>query len=153
MFIFIAIASETKPNHQNLLPYFEGVSDWKKLGVHLLPEKYTSLISDIDKTYKQDVNECKWALIREYLKVGNVSWDKVIDALKMSDHPSIAEKIQSDIFNMGDVSARSSTNHEKNEQSHNTTGKTTECYVPNCYVIIYTKLPKLYKKLNLVQGA
>ena len=102
--MFILLASDTKPNYQNLLPYFEGVSDWKQLGVYLLPEKYNSRINDIDKVHKLDIAECRWKLITEYLKVGEVSWDKVIYALQKSGHPNIAKKVRRDIFNIDDVS-------------------------------------------------
>jgi len=64
----------------------------------LLPENYTAQVNVIDQTHKSDVNQCKWELLTEYFKVGDVSWNKVIDALEKSRHHNIAEKIKSDIF-------------------------------------------------------
>lgn len=111
------------PNYQNLFPYFEDVSDWKKLGLHLLPETCTSRINDIDKNHKHDVAECRWALITEYLKVGELSWQKVIYALQKSGYPNIVEKIKRDIFNIDDPSTRLPTDHKRHKQLPSTIGK------------------------------
>ena len=87
-----------KPSLPTLLPYFEHVDNWKLLGTYLLPEKYVPrLINDIDETYK-NVDECRWALIREYLKVGEVSWNKVIDSMEKSRFSNVAKMIKNDIF-------------------------------------------------------
>ena len=86
------------------------------------------MINDIDKNYKHDVAECRWTLITEYLKVGEVSWDKVIYALQKSGYPNIAKTIRSDIFNTGELSTRS-TGHNKHKLSSNTTGKLIEHHV------------------------
>ena len=120
------VLTSDQPNHQNLLPYFEGVSEWKQLGLYLLPEKYTSRINDIDKSHKQYVPDCRWELTTEYLKVGEVSWNKVIYALEKSGHPNIAGNIRRDVFNIDDVSIRPSTDQQ---QSHNTTGNVILCIV------------------------
>ena len=125
---FVATCSISgQPSQLNLLPYVEGVSDWKRFGLYLLPETHTFLINDIDKNHKHDVAECRWALITEYLKVGEVSWDKVIYALQKSGNPNIAVKIRRDIFNNDDPSTKSSTDHERHEQSPNTIGKLYMC--------------------------
>ena len=90
--------------------------------MYLLPTKYASKVNDIDENHKQDVEACRWALITEYLKVGEVSWNKVINALEKSGHPNIAEKIRGDTLNIDDVASKSSTDHERHE-SHSATGK------------------------------
>ena len=116
-----------QPNYHNLIPYFDGVSNWKQLGVYLLPTKYASKINDIEKNHKQDVEECRWALITEYLKVGEVSWNKVIYALEKSGHPNIAEKIRGNIFIMdASVTNMSNTDQEIPKQS---IGKVNNCSV------------------------
>lgn len=92
------------------------------MGAYLLPAKYASKINDIDKNHKQDVEECRWALITEYLKVGEVSWNKVVYALEKSGHPNTAEKIRDDIFNMDDVATKPLIDHERHEQSHSAIG-------------------------------
>ena len=97
---FISLIASDEPNYQNLLPYFEDVSNWKQFGAFLLPKKYGSRINDIDDSYKGNVTECRWALIREYLKVGEISWKQVLNALEKSNHTNVAEKIKKDIFNI-----------------------------------------------------
>ena len=99
---FLLVASD-QPDYQNLHPYLTDVSDWKQLAVHLLPREHISLIDEIDRTYKGDVGECRWELIRKYLRVGEVSWNKVIYALEKSDHPNIAKKIKKEVLKIDDV--------------------------------------------------
>ena len=117
-----SLVVSTPPNYHNLIPYFEGVTNWKQLGAYLLPTKYASKINDIDENHKQDVEACRWELITEYLKVGEVSWNKVINALEKSGHPNIAKKIRGDTLNIDDVVSKPSTDHERHE-SHSATGK------------------------------
>ena len=88
---FFLLVATDKPKQTTLLPYFEGVADWKKLGLYLLPEKYQTRIEDIAATYNGNVAECRGALIREYLKVGELTWNKVIFAFENSGNPNIAK--------------------------------------------------------------
>ena len=84
---------------QTLLPYIEHVDNWKSLGTYLLPKEYIPrVINDIEKTHKGSVEECRWALLTEYLKSGEVSWNKVIDSLEKSHYPNVAKMINKDIF-------------------------------------------------------
>jgi len=62
--------------------------------LYLLPEKYQFEIDIINTTHKGNVTECRFALIRTYLKVGEVSWNKVIDALEKSVNDNIAKDIK-----------------------------------------------------------
>ena len=63
----------------------------------MLPEKYVPWrINDIDGSYK-GIDECRWALLREYLKVGEVSWNKVIDSMEKSHFSNVAKMIKNDI--------------------------------------------------------
>ena len=76
----------------------EHVDDWKRLGAHLLPEKYIPhLLNQIERTYKGNVDDCRGALLSEYVKAGNVSWDKVIDSLEKSRYSNVAKMIKQDI--------------------------------------------------------
>ena len=61
--------------------------------------------------------QCRLALIREYLKVGEISWHKVIDTFEKSGNPNIAKKIRSDMFNIDDLSTTLSSDHERHDQS------------------------------------
>ena len=99
MFIHIinCIAS-VQPTYTKLLPYIEHVDNWKLFGTHLLPEKYTRVINDIDRTCKGDVDDCRRALLTEYFKNGEVSWNKVISSLEKSHYSNVAKNIQKDIF-------------------------------------------------------
>ena len=98
--MFISVAS-VEPTYQTLLPYLYYVDNWKSLGAFLLPGKYIPQVTnDIDRTHKGNVEECRGALLTEYLKVGEVSWDKVIDSLEKSRYSNVAKMIKKDIFNI-----------------------------------------------------
>ena len=94
--MLLTVASD-KPTYVDLLPYMEHVDDWYKLGTHLLPKKYIPhLLNQIDRTHKGNVDDCRGALLLEYIKAGNVSWDKVIDSLEKSRYSNVAEMIKQD---------------------------------------------------------
>jgi len=76
----------------------EDVSDWEVVGAHLLPAESAAQIAVIDKTHKGDVTECKISLFQLYLRVGDVSWNTVITALRKAKYPHIAQKIQDDFL-------------------------------------------------------
>ena len=97
-FFLFTLASH-KPTYQKLLPYMEYVDDWKVLGTQLLPGKYIPhLLKEIERTHKSNVSDCRGALLSEYIKVGEVSWDKVIDSLEKSHYHNVAEMIKQDII-------------------------------------------------------
>ena len=84
-----------QPTYQNLLPYIEHVDDWKLLGTYLLPNEYTPrVINDNNRTHRGDVDECRHTLLLEYIKVGEVSWSKVINSLEKSCHSNVAKMIK-----------------------------------------------------------
>ena len=73
----------------------EHVDNWKALGAHLLPEKYIPhLLNEIERTHKGNVDDCRGALLSEYIKVGEVSWNKVIDSLEKSRYCNVAKMIK-----------------------------------------------------------
>ena len=79
----------------------EHVDNWKALGAHLLPEKYIPhLLNEIERTHKGNVDDCRGALLSEYIKVGEVSWNKVIDSLEKSRYCNVAEMIKQDTFKL-----------------------------------------------------
>ena len=95
--ILLLTVAPHKPTYVNLLPYMEYVDNWKVLGTHLLPEKYIPhLLNEIDRTHKGNVGDCRGTLLSEYIKVGNVSWDKVIDSLEKSHYSNVADMIKQD---------------------------------------------------------
>ena len=58
--------------------------------MYLLPAGDIVAVENIDKTYKGDVEQCKLALFRKYMEVGDRSWTTVISALKKSGYKNIA---------------------------------------------------------------
>jgi len=96
---FLLFLSVDKPKYATLEPYFKRASNWKQLGFKLLPEKYHYEVNDIDAS-KKEVKDCKLELLLAYFRVGDVSWDKVIDALENSGNDNIAKDIKKDIFNI-----------------------------------------------------
>ena len=97
---YVIIVCSDQPTYPDILPYIEHVDNWKLLGTHLLPKKYIPrIINDIDRTYKGNVEDCRAALLTEYIKVGEVSWNKIIDSLERSRYSNVSEMIKKDIFN------------------------------------------------------
>ena len=95
--LLLTIASH-EPTYWNLLPYMEHVDDWKALGAHLLPVKYIPhVLNEIERMHKGYVGDCRSGLISEYIKVGEVSWYKVIDSLEKSRYYNVAEMIKQDM--------------------------------------------------------
>ena len=93
------VEPSVEPSYRNLLSYFEHVDNWRLLGSYLLPEEYTPrLLNDIERSYNGRVGECRAALLTEYLKVGEVSWSKVISSLEKSNFSNVVKMIKTDIF-------------------------------------------------------
>jgi len=92
---FLLLVSVDKPDLETLEPYFRRAVDWKLLGFKLLPKKYRYVVNDIDAS-KREVKDCKLELLLAYFRVGEVSWDKVIDALENSGNDDIAKDIKED---------------------------------------------------------
>ncbi|XP_065894416.1 uncharacterized protein [Dysidea avara] len=84
-----------KPDYPNLVKYLSEVVDWKTFGTYLLPSDGSAAdLEKISNTYGKDVTECQQALIRLYLKKGDISWEKVVEALKDADYNVLATKIE-----------------------------------------------------------
>jgi len=84
----------TEPNYKILAQDFEEVTDWKTLAVFLLDDDNGSKAEQIEKTYCRDVTECRLKMISEYLKSGDVSWEKVLDSLRKAKYENLASKIE-----------------------------------------------------------
>ena len=98
--ILLFTVASHKPTYQDLLPYMEYVDDWKSLGVYLLPNKYIPhLLNEIERTHRGNVEDCRGALLSEYIKVGEVSWDKIISSLEKSHYTNVADMIKQNILN------------------------------------------------------
>jgi len=88
----------TEPALPDLFTYLHDVVDWYKFGAYLLPTDTRSKLESIRKSNKGDVEECKRDLYNLYFDVGEVSWDKVIEALQKADYPNIVKKIKEDFY-------------------------------------------------------
>jgi len=86
--------TEPAPNFLTLIVYFKRVPDWKKLAVFLLDDDDRCKTHVIEKSNHYDVDDCKVAMIREYLKSGNVSWEVVLDCLRNAGYKSLAAEIE-----------------------------------------------------------
>jgi len=69
------------------------VSNWDTVGAHLLPADDMEALEIIRRSYRGDVDECKKALFRKYMEVGDRSWKTVVTALKKSGYKNIAKDI------------------------------------------------------------
>ena len=79
--------------YPGLLEHLKDVSNWDTLGAHLLPADDVGALEIILKSNKGDVDECKKALFRKYMEVGDRSWTTVVNALKKSGYKNIAKGI------------------------------------------------------------
>ena len=68
--------------------------DWKTLGAYLLDDPDGSTSALIHDTYNGDVRKCRDALIKEYLKNGEVSWARVLTSLRNAHYKNLADKIE-----------------------------------------------------------
>ena len=64
------------------------------MAAHLLSDKDGTKVENIEKSYRH-IEGCRTAMIREYFKSGEVSWDKVLEALEKAGEQNTADKIKS----------------------------------------------------------
>lgn len=86
-----------EPTYQTLTHYFEKVTDWKKLGACLLDDDDGTIIHKIEKSNRYDEGDCLCAMIREYLKSGNASWETVLSSLRSAKYINLATTIENDL--------------------------------------------------------
>ena len=94
MFLYYTLQS---PNNQTLTKYFERVADWKTLAAFLLNDDDGSKTHQIEKSNHYDVEDCRGAMIREYLKSGNVSWETVLSCLRSAGYKNLANEIEKEV--------------------------------------------------------
>ena len=73
------------------------VDQWKVLAAFLLDDQDGSTTERIEKSNHFDVTACCAALIREYLKSGDVSWQHVLKSLRVANYKNLAIKIQKEL--------------------------------------------------------
>ena len=76
----------------------DNLVDWYKFGAYLLPTESCGQLEIIKKSNKGEIDDCKRDLYNLYFKVGDVSWDKVVEALEKANYPNIVKKIQEDFY-------------------------------------------------------
>ena len=80
-----------------LLKHLKDVSDWDTVGAYLLPADNLGALEIIRKSYYGDVDECKLALFRKYMEVGDRSWTTVVAALNKCGYKNIATGIMQEL--------------------------------------------------------
>ena len=96
LLLLINIISCTEKNQvtlPGLLEHLKDVVNWDTFGVHLLPAGEVVAVEKINRTWKGDVGDCKIALFRKYMEVGDRSWTTVVGALTKSGYRNIATDI------------------------------------------------------------
>ena len=81
-----------------MLSSLKGVVNWDQFAAFLLPADQQAQIAIIKKSNSGDIEDCKMALYNYYLRVGDVSWKKVVEALEKSSNPNIAKEIKRDYY-------------------------------------------------------
>ena len=83
----------TEPTYHNLLTMLGKIADWSILAAFLLDDD-GSKTESIAKSNHYQVPDCRAAMIREYLKSGNVSWQKVLEALRDAGYTNLANEVE-----------------------------------------------------------
>ena len=84
----------TEPTYTELIEQLEGVVSWKKVAAYLLSDKDGSKVEIIARNNHHKIEDCRIDMIREYLKSGDISWEKVLEALRKAGEEATANKIQ-----------------------------------------------------------
>jgi len=87
------LLEKDKVTYPGLLMHLKDVSDWDSVGAHFLPADDMGALENIRKSKNGDVDECKKALFRKFMEVGDRSWTTVVAALKKSGYKNIAKGI------------------------------------------------------------
>ena len=86
--------SLTEPTYTELILQFDGVVHWKKVGAFLLSDNDGSKVEIIERNNHCKIEDCCIAMICEYLKSGEVSWNKVLEALTKAGEKATVDRIQ-----------------------------------------------------------
>jgi len=84
----------TEPTYPVLIKKLNKVADWNKLAAFLLDDTDGSKTESIAKSNHYQVPDCCAAMIREYLRSGDVSWQKVLEALRDAEYTNPADEIE-----------------------------------------------------------
>ena len=84
----------TEPTYPDLMKLLGKVAEWNILAAFLLDDSDGSKTKSIAMSNQYDVASCRADMIREYLKSGNVSWQKVLEALRDAGYTNLANDIE-----------------------------------------------------------
>lgn len=82
------------PTLAQLTEHLSDVTDWKDFAIHLLPVEVATEIEIISNDHSGDTKECKRRVYILFLRQGECSWQKVVEALQKSNYPRIAQTIR-----------------------------------------------------------
>jgi len=83
-----------EPTYTVLMEHLEPVSEWKPLAGYLLNDEDGSKTHNIEQDNGGKVSDCKLAMIRLFLRSGDVSWQTVLSALRKSGYKNLADDIE-----------------------------------------------------------
>ena len=92
--ISVSLAADSSFTPKNIHSALKDLVDWKPLAIQL--EMKTTKIEEIDVNNRGRVADCRREMIQFLLQSDiSCSWQKLIGALKSTDHSVLAEEIKS----------------------------------------------------------
>ena len=76
------------------------VANWEDLATFLLDDADGSKVHQIQRSNHYQVEDCRRAMIREFLKSGNVTWEKVLESLERASYTNLATDIEKRLTRM-----------------------------------------------------
>ena len=83
-----------EPTYTALIEYLEGIRSWKTVAAHLLSDEDGKKIEIIARNNHHIIQDCRAEMLREFFKIGKVSWEAVLEALMKADEMSTVDKIK-----------------------------------------------------------
>ena len=83
-----------EPTYTELIEQLDGVVSWKKVAAFLLSDEDGSKVETIARNNHHIIEDCRISMIRQYCVSGDVSWEKVLEALRKAGEKATADKIQ-----------------------------------------------------------
>jgi len=80
------------------MKFLERVANWKTLCVFLLDDFDGYIVRRIEKSNHHDVEGCRAAMIREFLKRGECTWEKVLWSLRRAGFRNLASDIENQLI-------------------------------------------------------
>ena len=83
-----------EPDNMTLTDLLKSVANWEDLAVSLLDDVDGSKVCQIQKSNHYHVEDCRRAMIKEFLKSGNVTWEKVLGSLERAGYTNLATDLK-----------------------------------------------------------